>query len=239
MLAKVDLNKYSEIIVPVTDFIHAGVYSRTAYAKAGSLIVGCAHNKDGIAFLLEGEIKQVDGNIDYCISAPSIIKTSAGTQRMAYAVTDCVYSTIHSTDIKTTDEAEAKLFVGVPQITRIRNDFKSLLKELDITEAEIEQGRELLDNKEESSENYTIGESSIHGLGCYSLKEFTKDDPIALASLREVRYNIVRFINHSDNPNCGFVDYKDGVMLVALKEITDNTELLVNYRERIDICQQW
>ena len=228
----------SEVIIPIEDYIHAGLYSRTAYAKAGTMIVGAPHKKGGFAFLMSGTIKQVDGLHEYEVSAPIIIQTNAGTQRVAYAVTDCMYSTVHASESSTTLEAEVEIFEGVSQITRIRNSYDKVLELRDMTEKEAQEEIQYLGCALEDTSCYEIRESVIHGLGCFALKEYEEGSPIATAEIKGQRLGTARYVNHSDNPNCVFVNYKDSKMLIATKFITSGTELFVNYNIGVLACHQ-
>lgn len=226
-----------EAIVPISDFIHGGLYSRTAFASAGTIIVGLPHKTSGIAYLLSGIIQQIDGDNKYEVSAPHIIRTDAGTSRVAKALTDCIYSTVHISNSNSVEEAEKELFEGMPQLTRIRNSFKQLIDTLNINEETISVDMAKMGHIVEQSDTYIIKPSAIHGLGCFALSPFLVGDPIAVAVKDGNRLGTARYVNHSDIPNCKFIDFKDSVMLIATSDIGVNEELLVDYQRRL-ICQQ-
>lgn len=232
-----EIGTVSETIVPIEHSIKDGTYTRIAYAKAGTLIVGCEHKKGGTAILLSGSIRQIDGELKYDIEAPKIFNTEPGTQRIAYAISDTVYATVHSVNSITVEDAEKEIFVQVPQITRIRNDFNSLLLSMDLTEDLV---KEDMDSEElfiEDNTRYYLGNSCIHGIGCFTSSDINIGECIATASIDNQRFTTARYINHSDNPNAKFIDYKDSTILIATKFIPKEYEILVNYRER-KICQE-
>lgn len=234
---KID-NVKSETIIPIEHTVIDGVYTRIAYAPANCLIVGCAHKKGGSAFLMKGSIRQIDGDNKYEISAPFIFNTEQGTQRLAYTLTDTIYATTHSVSANTVEEAELEVFEQVPQITRIRNSFKSLLLSLNTTEEVIQEEMDSLDVINEQNSLYKIQPSSIHGLGCFSTTLLETGTCIAMAAINGNRLPTARYINHSDIPNARFIDYKDGIALIAIKDIPIGYEILVNYKERKLLCQE-
>lgn len=227
------LQEVSETIIPIEHSVVDGVYTRIAYAKAGCIVVGCTHKKGGTAILLSGVIRQIDGDNKYEISAPKIFNTEAGTQRIALALTDCVYATTHSVVSNNVDDAEKEIFVEEPQITRIRNNFKQMLIENKITNEDIHSEMNLLPTIYEHSNNYYIDNSVIDGLGSFAKKEILKDDVIGIAVKDNQRLPLARYVNHSDIPNAKFVDLENGdIILIATVFIPLGNEIFVNYRER-------
>ena len=233
-------NNKSEIIIPIEHSIVDGVYTRIAYAKAGTIIVGCPHKQGGTAILLSGTIQQVDGDIKYEITAPRIFNTKAGTQRIARTLTDTIYATCHSTIAKTVEEAESLIFDGVPQITRIRNSYNNLLLEMKMTDEEVHAEMESLPCIIELSEKYVIADSAISGKGCFTTKRYKIGESLGLAVKDGQRMALSRFINHSDIPNCEFITDKNGdTELIVIQEMEHNMEIFVNYREtKVVSCQQ-
>jgi hypothetical protein len=229
--------EYSEVIIPIEDMINAGIYTRIAKAKAGTLIIGTPHKKGGFAFLLDGTIKQVDGSIEYEVSAPSVIATNAGTQRIAYAVTDCIYSTVHRVEATTCEEAEIELFEGEPQITRIRNSYKALIARHGLDEEAVVNSLQpcIL----EESDNFYLAPSPVNGTGVFAKKDFDPHTCITMAVINEQRLSTSRYVNHSDIPNARFIDYNEtSIALVSTKFIQKDMEIFIDYGERGIICHQ-
>ena len=223
-----------EALIPIEHTVVDGIYTRIAYAVKGQVIIGCPHKKGGLAILLNGAIQQIDGEDKYFIRAPKIFNTKAGTQRAALVVEDCTYVTSHSVNASTVEEAEKEIFEGVPQLTRIRNSFKSLLLENKITEEDINKEMDSLPVTIEPSEKYYLGKSSIHGIGVFSKIEFKPEEVIAMSVLDGNRLATARYVNHSDIPNAKLVDYKDNsTALVAKENIPSGCEILIDYRRRL------
>lgn len=218
-------NVKSETIIQVEESIVDGVYTRIAYAPANCYILGCEHKQGGTAVLLKGKIKQIDGDASYEISAPFIFNTKPGSQRLAYTLEDTIYATIHSTTKFTTNEAVAELFIGTPQITRIKESFKSL-------DLPSNTGDLVLEHK---TSMYYIDNSIIHGLGLFANKEINVGDTIAILDIDSISTGIKDYINHSDVPNAILLGYKDSTALVCSKQIPYGYEIFINYKELI--CQ--
>ena len=85
------------------------LYTRQIEMPAGQVIVGKVHLKSGAFFLLSGSMDILSESGVMRVSAPHHGVTPAGTQRVVRTVTDCVYVTVHATDLTDTDEIEAEL----------------------------------------------------------------------------------------------------------------------------------
>lgn len=75
-----------------------GVYARELHIPAGIVLTGEVHKFTNLNILSQGEISVlVDDQIER-VSAPFTIVSPPGTKRVAYAHTDCIWTTIHGTD---------------------------------------------------------------------------------------------------------------------------------------------
>jgi hypothetical protein len=74
------------------------VYARELHIPAGTLIIGKIHKHENFNILSQGEmlVLSVDGAKH--VEAPFSTVSSAGVKRLAFAITDCVWTTIHGTD---------------------------------------------------------------------------------------------------------------------------------------------
>lgn len=229
---------YCEAIVPIKHEIIDGMYIRTAYAKKDQLIIGCAHKKSGIAFLQKGKIRQIDGEQKYDIEAPFQITTQAGSQRYAYAIEDTIYTTIHRVEAKTVEEAELEVFETLPQISRIKKSYQSLLLEYKISDEDVQEEMNNQDVIIEDSEMYYLSDSPIHGLGCFANKDIKAGENIAISLLNGTRMTTARYVNHSDIPNAKQIKIKDDLIaLIAMVDIPKDYEILTHYKETIQ-CQE-
>ena len=80
---------------PVTECRIDGVYARSMFIPAGSILTGKIHNGESISILAQGTIKICDGEKSFEISAPHTAISPAGIKRLGFAVTDCTFISIH------------------------------------------------------------------------------------------------------------------------------------------------
>lgn len=88
------------------DYFSHRVYARELHIPAGVTLTGKIHKYTNLNFLLKGEmiVKTEDGMIR--VTAPYTVVSPPGTKRIAHAVTDCVWTTVHGTDSKDVDAIE-------------------------------------------------------------------------------------------------------------------------------------
>lgn len=74
-----------------------------------------------------------------------------------------------------------------------------------------------------------ISESDIEGVGCFTLKDFSKEDLVGTVLYGNYKTELGRYVNHTSDPNIYLKDNK----FYALKNISVGEELLVNYFENL------
>jgi hypothetical protein len=86
-----------------------GIYARELHIPAGMTLTGKIHKYSQLNILSKGRISVLteDGIVE--VEAPFTVVSPAGTKRIAYAHTDCVWTTILNTDETDVDKIE-KLF---------------------------------------------------------------------------------------------------------------------------------
>lgn len=88
------------------DHFSYGLYARELKIPKDCVIVGKLHKYPQLNILAEGEIEVlVDDEIKY-LKAPIVISSSAGTKRIARALTDVTWITIHATNETNVDKIE-------------------------------------------------------------------------------------------------------------------------------------
>lgn len=87
--------------------------------------------------------------------------------------------------------------------------------------------KEVVNSHEVKHENKEIElkKSSIHGVGCFTTKNYVKNSLIGKVLNNNYKTELGRYVNHSSDPNVYLKDNK----FFALKNIKKSTELLVNY----------
>jgi len=103
-----------------------GVYSRTVYIPKGIILTGHIHKFENLNILSKGKLKVSIGDKLEIVEAPFIVVSQPNTKRIAEALEDCVWTTIHGTherDIEIIEctfiahnEEEYLEFVGANQL---------------------------------------------------------------------------------------------------------------------------
>ena len=82
--------------LPLKHSFAPGVYAREMEIPAGTLLIGKIHKHRHHNFLMKGSILVLtETNGVELLQAPLMIVSEEGTQRIGYAVTDTVWTTIH------------------------------------------------------------------------------------------------------------------------------------------------
>jgi len=97
---------HPEVEIPVTETLCNGLYMRNMPIPADTIIVGELHSHDQINMLVKGTIIVATENACVELTAPQTLIASSGTKKAAYAVTDCEWVELFSTN--KTDPAEIK-----------------------------------------------------------------------------------------------------------------------------------
>jgi hypothetical protein len=75
-----------------------GVYARELHIPAGCVLVGKIHKFENLNILSAGAMLLVGDNGPVRVEAPFTVVSPPGTKRAAFALTDCVWTTIHGTE---------------------------------------------------------------------------------------------------------------------------------------------
>ena len=90
---KEESNEYN----PLRHFFADGCYIREIFNPAGEVIITKIHKVSHPFFLMKGTMSILTEDGEQQISAPFYSITKAGTKRLIYAHTDCVFITVHAT----------------------------------------------------------------------------------------------------------------------------------------------
>jgi hypothetical protein len=98
-------------VFPLRQTIEGGLYTRQLFMPKGSVVVSMIHKQQHPSFLLKGKVSYLDdeGNM-VTASAPQVIFTQVGTQRVLYIHEDTDWCCVYKTDAKTFEEAEADVY---------------------------------------------------------------------------------------------------------------------------------
>lgn len=87
-------------------YFSKGVYAREITIPAGTILTGHIHKYENLNIISKGKIEVLVGNELKIIEAPATIVSPPGTKRIARALEDTVWITIHGTDETNVDKIE-------------------------------------------------------------------------------------------------------------------------------------
>jgi hypothetical protein len=91
------MRKHPQVVVDTQHHLVNGMYARTGFIPAGTVIAGCTHKTDHISILFgEALITLDDGPKE--LSGYNVLPTKKGMTRAIYAVSDCWMTTICKTE---------------------------------------------------------------------------------------------------------------------------------------------
>lgn len=93
--------------LPVTHYFAPGIYARELHIPADVVLTGKIHKYPQINILSKGEMSVLTEDGIKRVCAPFTVVSPAGTKRIAYAHTDCVWTTFHQTDETDLEKIEA------------------------------------------------------------------------------------------------------------------------------------
>lgn len=107
-----EMLKHPQVELPVKHHFWPGGYARELTIFKDTLLTGKIHKYPQLNILSKGEISVMTEEGMKRISAPFHIVSPAGTKRIAYAHEDCVWTTIHVTELTDLDEIEKHFTVA-------------------------------------------------------------------------------------------------------------------------------
>ena len=105
-----EMLKLPQIEIPVQHIFSPGLYAREITVPEGALITGVIHKYPQINLLSKGVIRVSLPEGIREIQAPYTVVSPAGIKRIAYAVTEVVWTTIVHTFLTDVDEIEKQFF---------------------------------------------------------------------------------------------------------------------------------
>jgi quercetin dioxygenase-like cupin family protein len=98
-----------QVELPIEHYQIDGVYARSMFIPAGTILTGKIHNFESIAILAKGRIRITNGTESYIISEGHIMVDKPGVKRLGYAETDVIFITVHRTDNTEIEAIEKEL----------------------------------------------------------------------------------------------------------------------------------
>lgn len=95
--------------MPVTEYFSHGVYARELFIPAGTALTGKVHKFDNLNILLEGEIAVMTADGTVKRLGPGFVEVAPpGMKRVAVAITDTRWMTVHGTHERDVAKIEAE-----------------------------------------------------------------------------------------------------------------------------------
>lgn len=101
------LKQHPQLDLKVIHHFSKDVYARELHIPAGTVLIGEIHKFQNLNILSKGRIQVSTENGMVEVEAPFTVVSPAGTKRVARALTDCVWTTIHGTDETDIDEIKS------------------------------------------------------------------------------------------------------------------------------------
>ena len=119
--------------LPLKHSFAPGVYAREMEIPAGTLLIGKIHKHSHHNFLMKGSIIVLtETNGVELLQAPLMIVSEEGTQRIGYAVTDTIWTTIHENKDNSEDLDVIEQRTVVKTKTKYLEYKKKLIKNITI-----------------------------------------------------------------------------------------------------------
>ncbi len=101
--AEAIMKQMPQVEIAVRHHFSKDVYAREITIPAGVTLVGEIHKFENLNILSKGRMKVLteDGIVE--VEAPFTVVSPPGTKRIAYTLTECVWTTIHGTSEKDVD----------------------------------------------------------------------------------------------------------------------------------------
>lgn len=90
--------KQPQVEIPIKHYFANGVYAREITIPAGVILTGDIHKFENLNILSKGTMRVSVGDEMLELSAPRTIVSPPGTKRIAYTLTECVWTTILATN---------------------------------------------------------------------------------------------------------------------------------------------
>lgn len=122
--------KLPQVTLPYKEYYSHGCYARELTIYAGHILTGAVHKYTNLNIMSKGSMRVSTDDGVFEVHAPFTIVSPPGTKRIAYAITDCVWTTIFGTSLKDPKEIEAEFACFTEQeYNQWRSQFPQLSRE--------------------------------------------------------------------------------------------------------------
>lgn len=114
-LLETEMRKHEQRVIPIRHYFSPGVYAREITIPADTLLTGRVHKYEQLNILSGGEISVLTQDGMKRVKAPFTVVSPPGTKRIAYAHTECTWTTILATEETDPEKIEAQFTVATEQ----------------------------------------------------------------------------------------------------------------------------
>jgi hypothetical protein len=184
------------------------------------------------------------------MSAPALFDVGAGMQRAGHTFEEeTIWTDIYPNpdNCRNIDELERRLYItpdigladDLAQRERVRaiEDYSVFLTQIGMSQPDMDKIVENEDDQIDMPEGYfvEVKPSKIHGNGLFATKDFKAGELVCPGRINGKRTPAGRYMNHSTNANVAPEKVGDDMTVVALRDIYQDEELLVNYRHALQV----
>ena len=184
------------------------------------------------------------------LSAPMLFDVGAGMQRAGHTFEEeTIWTDIYPNpdNCRDIDELERRLYItpdiglsdNIAQRERIRmiEDYGTFLTQIGMSQPDMDKIVENEDDQIDMPEGYfvEVKPSKIHGNGLFATKDFKAGELICPGRINGKRTPAGRYMNHSTNANVAPEKVGEDMNVIALRDIYQGEELLVNYRHALQV----
>lgn len=240
------LSEYDQIEIPTEHIFAGGVYIRQITIPKDSFLIGKRHRHATCDVMLTGRMALYNGfgKDPITVEAPIITESPAYKKKMGYAYEETVWLNAFPTNSKDIDTIEKDIFIS-EEAFEDYEDFKNIIKLYGFTEDIVKSQSENEGDVIGFDLPYQvrIAPSDRHGAGMFATAPIKTNAIICPVRIKDKRTPAGRYTNHSINPNAVMIVDSDRINMKSLKDIEQDEEITVNYRNSMEIlgvkpCQE-
>lgn len=245
-----ELLKMPQADIVTEHIFYPGFYERKITIPAWTVLTGAAHKTDYKIRLEQGTIAVNVGETVKIMTAPYEFEAKAGEQRVGRVFEqEVVWVDVYENpdNCQDLEVLEERLYV-VPEcglgenrvqleISNAQADYKLFLDQIGLNQVEMDKIVTNEDDVINMPDGYFVElkDSKIHGKGLFATKSFKKGEIVCPGRLDGKRTPGGRFINHSYDSNILPIKVGDDIYAMAVRDIYENEELLVDYRSSMRV----
>lgn len=223
-----------QVDIPVIHRYSDGIYAREITIPRDTFLTGRIYKDDHFDVMVSGDITVSSDEGTKRLTGFNLFQGKRGKKRAGYAHEDTRWITFCACPELPDDDYLDYLTVETFEALD-NDDYKRVLDEYGFTEAIARSQSENLDDQIlDDFDGVVVKPSPIEGVGLFTTRSFTACEMIIPARIDGLRTKGGRYVNHALNPNAVMMQ-KGDIYLFALRDISQDEEITVNYRTSLDL----